>query len=129
MTKLKETYYQARQEDDQHKSIVQKVMQRSRYLLEDYLDLVVSMEHGDSAKSRKKQRNLWCAACGSQYNWRDPNRVLFFQDSADHLRLHLLLPHPPLPLLLILLLLPHQPLTFHSTGEVSARTNHHAHRT
>ena len=76
MTKLKETYCQARQEDDQHKSIVQKVMQKSRFPLEDSLHLVDSMEDGDSAKSGEKQCNWWCAACGGQYKWRDANRVL-----------------------------------------------------
>ena len=31
----------------------------------------------------KKQCIWWCAACGGQYNWRDPNRVLVAHDSAD----------------------------------------------
>ena len=34
-------------------------------------------------KRGKKQCNWWCAACGGQYNWRNPNRVLVIQDSKD----------------------------------------------
>ena len=41
------------------------------------------MEHGDSAKSREKQCNWWCPACGGQNKWRDPNRVLVIQDTAE----------------------------------------------
>ena len=42
-----------------------------RLLLESYIGWV-STGHGDSSKT-----------CGDQYNWKDPNRVLLIQDSAD----------------------------------------------
>ena len=29
------------------------------------------------------QCNWWCAACGGQYEWRAPNRILDTQDSVD----------------------------------------------
>ena len=44
--------------------------------LEDYI-WWVSSEHGE------KQCGWWCAACGGQYDWRAPNRVLVIQDSTD----------------------------------------------
>ena len=31
----------------------------------------------------KKQCNWWCAACGGQYDWRNPNSILVIQHSAD----------------------------------------------
>ena len=34
-------------------------------------------------KRKKKQCNWWCAACGGQYDWKDPNRVLVTHDVAD----------------------------------------------
>ena len=27
--------------------------------------------------------NWWCAACGGQYKWRNPTRILVMQDSTD----------------------------------------------
>ena len=27
---------------------------------------------------------MWCAACGGQYDWRNPNRILVIQGSTDH---------------------------------------------
>ena len=39
--------------------------------------------HGDGNHSKKnKQCNWWCAACGGQYVWRAPNRLLAIQDSV-----------------------------------------------
>ena len=38
----------------------------------------VSTGHG------KKPCSWWCTACGGQYDWRAPNRVLVTQDSMDH---------------------------------------------
>ena len=29
------------------------------------------------------QCNWWCAACGGQCDWRNPNRILVMQDSTD----------------------------------------------
>ena len=52
-----------------------------RFQLED-CSWWVSLGRGDSAKSRKKQCNWLCAACG-QYNWKDPNRVSVKQDGAE----------------------------------------------
>ena len=40
----------------------------------------VSQGHGSK---KKRQCNWWSAACGGQYNWRDPNRVLIIQDGTD----------------------------------------------
>ena len=41
-------------------------------------DCIWSSGHG------QKQRNWWCTACGGQYNWRDPHRILVIQqDSTD----------------------------------------------
>ena len=38
---------------------------------------VVKITCGGSRRgSGNKQCNLWCAACGGQYNWKKPNRVL-----------------------------------------------------
>ena len=39
--------------------------------------------HGDGNNRKKKQCSWWCAACGGQYDWRAPNRVLVIQDSVD----------------------------------------------
>ena len=44
--------------------------------LEDYL-WWVSSGHG------KKQCGWWCAACGGQYDWRAPNRILVIQAGVD----------------------------------------------
>ena len=33
--------------------------------------------------TEKKQCIWWCAACGGQYDWKAPNRVLVVQDSRD----------------------------------------------
>ena len=45
--------------------------------LEDYT-WWVSAGHG------QKPCSWWCAACGGQYDWRAPNRILVIQDSTDH---------------------------------------------
>ena len=34
-----------------------------------------------------------CAACGGQYNWRDPNRVLLLQNCADPSEAHVFRAH------------------------------------
>ena len=47
---------------------------------EDYI-WWVSSGHGDGNR-KKEQCNSWCAACGGQYDWRAPNRVLVMQDSV-----------------------------------------------
>ena len=44
--------------------------------IEDYI-WWVSTRHG------QKQCKMWCAACGGQYDWRKPNRVLVTQDCTD----------------------------------------------
>ena len=36
-----------------------------------------------SSKHERKQCNWLWAACGGQYDWRNPNRVFIMQDSAD----------------------------------------------
>ena len=45
--------------------------------LEDYI-WWVSSRHGE------KQCRWCCAACGGQYDWRPPSRILVIQDSTDH---------------------------------------------
>ena len=35
----------------------------------------LSQKHGDGNRETKKHCFWWCAACGGQYNWRDPNRM------------------------------------------------------
>ena len=47
-----------------------------RFPIEDYTWWV-------SSGHVKKQCNWWCAACGGQYNWRHPNRILVIQESTD----------------------------------------------
>ena len=44
--------------------------------------------------AREEQCN-WCAACGGQYNWKDPNRVLLKQDSADPSKANVFRAHAP----------------------------------
>ena len=39
----------------------------------------VSTGHGDSNNRKKKHCNWWCAACGGQYEWRAPDRILVVQ--------------------------------------------------
>ena len=101
--KLQECYHEVRQDDDQRKSIVQQIMWKStnilrrkivpvqgqgvitssyvcphlyRFPIEDYIWWSLD-------GTREKQCNWWCTACGGQYRWKDPNRVLVVQDSAD----------------------------------------------
>ena len=52
-----------------------------RHPLEDYI-WWVSSGHDDGRK--KKKQCIWsCAACGGQYDWRNPNRFAVTQDSTD----------------------------------------------
>ena len=46
--------------------------------LEDHIRWV-STGHGDSNNGKKKHCSWWCAACGGQYEWRAPNRILVVQ--------------------------------------------------
>ena len=109
MAKLSGSYYQAKQDDEPRKGIVQQIMQKSTDFLrriivpvhlqegvtlscvcrpchrtsrEDHIRWV-STEHGDSSKKGEKQCNWWCAACGGQNKWKDLNSVLVIQDSTD----------------------------------------------
>ena len=41
-----------------------------------------SSGHGD-VNNRKKKCSWWCAACGGQFDWRAPNRILVIQLSAN----------------------------------------------
>ena len=43
----------------------------------------VSSGRGDGNKRKKKHCSWWCAACGGQYEWRAPNRILVVQLSAN----------------------------------------------
>ena len=40
---------------------------------------MVSSGHGDGNNRKKKHCDWWCAACGGQYEWRAPNRILVVQ--------------------------------------------------
>ena len=108
MAKLSGSYYQAKQDDDPRKGIVQQIKQKCidflrrnivpvhlqegvtlscvcrpchRTSREDHIRWV-STEQGDSSKKGEKQCNWWCAACG-QNKWKDLNSVLVIQDSTD----------------------------------------------
>ena len=48
-----------------------------------------------STRHGKTQCNWWCAACGGQYNWRNPNRVLVMHDSADPSKATVFRAHAP----------------------------------
>ena len=39
--------------------------------------------HGDGNNRKKKQCIWWCAACGGQYEWRAPNRILVVGANAS----------------------------------------------
>ena len=39
----------------------------------------VSSGHDDGNNWKKKHCNWWCAACGGQYEWRAPKRILVVQ--------------------------------------------------
>ena len=54
----------------------------------------VSSGHGDVNK-KMKQCNWWCAACGGQYDCRNRNRVLVFQDSTDRCEAEVFRAHAP----------------------------------
>ena len=102
MAELKGSHYHTRQ-DDQRKSIVQRVLARckdsprrptapakvqgsghmatvSRSKIKSGRTL---KKQSDGNRETKKQCFWWCAACGGQYKWRDPNRVLSLQDGTD----------------------------------------------
>ena len=50
--------------------------------LDDYM-WWVSTEHGDDNNRKMKYCNWWCAACGGQYEWRAPNRIVVVQIGAN----------------------------------------------
>ena len=50
--------------------------------LDDYI-WWVSTGHGDGNNRKKKHCNWWCAACGGQYEWRAPNRILVVQHGVN----------------------------------------------
>ena len=39
--------------------------------------------------------NRWCAACGGQYNWRNPNRILVIQESTNRQEAKVFRTHAP----------------------------------
>ena len=43
----------------------------------------MSSGHGDGNNRKQEQCIWWCAACGGQYDWRAPNRILVIQVSVD----------------------------------------------
>ena len=94
--KIHECHHEVRQEDDQRKSIVQQILQKSTDFLRrtiapvpnvcPYVCIVSQLKTqsgGFLTRHGKKQCNWWCAACGGQHNWRHPNRILVVQDSTD----------------------------------------------
>ena len=44
----------------------------------------VSTGHGDGNNIKKKHCNWWCAACGGQYEWRAPKRILVAKVCKTH---------------------------------------------
>ena len=99
--KLQECYSEVKQEDDERKFIVQQIMQKSTDFL---MRIIVPVEgQGGShcrtcaliiissrwktatscATKHGKQCNWWCAACGGQHRWRNPNGIFVLQDSSD----------------------------------------------
>ena len=48
------------------------------FILDDYI-CWLSSGHDDGNNRKKKQRSWWCAACGGQFDWRAPNRILVVQ--------------------------------------------------
>ena len=55
----------------------------------------VSLGRVTAQKSGEKQCNWWCTACGGQYTWRDPNRVLVIHDGADNSEAKVFRAHAP----------------------------------
>ena len=43
----------------------------------------VSTEHGNGNNRKKRSIARWCAACGGQYEWRAPDRILVVQIGTD----------------------------------------------
>ena len=89
------------EEGGQQKSIVQQITQEGNDLFKRIIAPVqlqggshchrcplkdytwwISSGHGD-VNNKKKQCNKWHAACGDQYDWRNPIRVLVIQGSGD----------------------------------------------
>ena len=118
---LRECCSDVEQEDEERKSIVQLILQKSadflrriivpvegqggvilshvcphchRCPLGDYL-WWVSSGHGDVHRKKKKQRNWWRAACGGQYEWENPNGILIIQDSTDRHEANVFRAHAP----------------------------------
>ena len=100
--RVRECYNKVEQEEEDRQSIAQDILRKSTefmrrsivpvegqggvalsyvcphchlFPLEDHI-WWISFGHG------QKQCNWWCAACGGQYDWRAPNRVLVMQDST-----------------------------------------------
>ena len=43
----------------------------------------VTTGHGDGDNGKTKRCSWWCAACGGQYEWGAPNRILVVHIGAD----------------------------------------------
>ena len=111
--KLRECYSEVAQEDEQRKSIVQLILQKSTHFLRRIFVPVegqggvtvsyvcphchrFSSRHGDGKKKRKtNQCNWWSAACGNQYDWRIPNGDLVILDSKDRSEAKVFRAHAP----------------------------------
>ena len=50
--------------------------------LDDYI-WWVSTGHGDGSSRKKKHCNWWCAACGGQFEWSAPHRILVVEIGVD----------------------------------------------
>ena len=100
MAKLMKSYYQSKQDDEQVKSTVQKVMQKSTDFLRRTIVSVGRAGRGHTivhvpscggldgstvtvVRREKREWSWWCVACVDQYHWKHPNRVLIIHDSAD----------------------------------------------
>ena len=61
--------------------ILHQKVQSAREEVED--NIWFSTKHGDSSNKGEQLCSWWCAACGGQYNWKDPKGVLVVQDSVN----------------------------------------------
>ena len=48
-----------------------------------------------STSQQKKQCNWWCSACGREYDWRNPDRILVIQDTTDRREAKVFRAHAP----------------------------------
>ena len=115
--KVQECNHEVRQQDDQRKSMVQQILQKSADFRRRIIAPVggqggggVTLSYvcpyvchrfptGDhiwwvSTRHGQKQCKWWCAACG-QCNWKNPNSVSAIRDSTDRSEANMFRAHAP----------------------------------